>query len=354
MNVRDVSWLYFLHYVYNGKILAKDWKGDNRVGVKFEDSMRKFACVKFENDTYYSSPECEKIINEYFGAKTFEDAVKKRSDLKEYDIKGLRGYTISNIPYELYIRKHPKIDENFDRIKDRITKHFNSQCCDDKILSQLHKSRNIKEWNFKTAYNMFGGDFPETITIYRGIKRKYEPEYYDNKDKYTCWTTSRTQGERFAKYYFTGSYQFKPSLTKDPTLLISEISSKDIAIFIGGNESEVIMKGDVKIDKIEELKQEQLTESNSTIKDFDYKAVTKNEKGEPILYVVDYLIVKNDVEKIECKIKGYQYTDVDINGETKKGWIKINDFLHNNKTHLINKEDFKEGSGRRKIYDIMI
>lgn len=353
MNVRDVAWLYFLHYVYKGKMSAKDWKNDNRMGVKFEDSMRKFECVKFENDIYYSTPECVKIIDEVFGVDTFEEAVKKRKEFEEYDIK-VRGYTISNIPYDMFMKKHPKIDENFDRISDRITNHFNSQCCNDKILSQLHKTRNIKEWNFKTAYDMFGGEFPEIITIYRGIKRKYEPEYYDNKDKYTCWTTSRNQGERFAKYYFTGGYQFKPSLTKDPTLLIAKVPFDDIAIFIGGDENEVIMKGDVKIDKIEELKQEQLTESNSTIKDFDYKAVTNNDKGEAILYVVDYLIVKNDVEKIECKIKGYQYTDVDINGETKKGWVKVNDFLHNNRTHLINKEDFKEGSDRRKIYDIMI
>ncbi|NPV12817.1 MAG: hypothetical protein HPY57_13610 [Ignavibacteria bacterium] len=330
---------------------SKDWAKDKRMGVTFENAMRKFECVKFENGVYYSTPECEKIIDEYFGANTFEEAVIKCEDYTEYDIKGLYGYTISRTPYELYMKKHPKLEENFDRIRDIIVKHFNSQCCDDKILGQLHKSKNIKEWNFKTCYNMFG-KIPEKITIYRGIKNDFDPNYYENKDKYTCWTSNIEQGERFAKFYFTGGYQFKPSYTKNPTLLVAEVKPEDVAVFIGSDESEIIMKGDVELKDVVKLKQE-INESKSNIKSFDYQAVTKNEKGEPVLYVVDYIIVKNDVDKIECKIKGYQYTDIDIDGETKKGWIKVNDF-NSNRTHLIDKKDFKNGSDKRKIYDIMI
>jgi len=348
MDIRDVTWLYFLHYIYKGVMPLKNWKGDNRMGVKFEDSMRKFACVKFENYVYYSSPECEKMIDKYFGANTFEESVQKCSELKEYDTK---AYPLSRTPYELYMKKHPKLDENFDRIREIITNHFNSQRSDKKILSQLSKSRGLKEWNYKKCYEMFDGEIPETITIYRGLKDKYNPDY--SYQEFSCWTTDRKQGERFAKYYFTGGYQFEPDLATVSTLLIANVPIKDVAIFIGGNESEVIMKGKVKVDEIIDLKLD-VNEAKTNIKSFDYKAVTKNEKGEPILYVVDYLIIKNDIEKIECKIKGYQYTDINVNGENRKGWIKVNDFLQNNRTHLISKIDFKEGSDRKKIYDIMI
>lgn len=345
--IRDVTWLYFLHYVYNGKMPLSSWKGDNRMGVTFDNAMLKFPCVQLKDGVYYSSPNCEKIIDEYFGTKTFEESVEKCAELKEYNTK---SYPISKTPYDLYMRKHPKLDENFDRIRERIRKHYNSQRSDQRILSQLYKSRNLKEWNFKTCFDMFKGEIPELITIYRGIKNKYKPDYAEQE--FTCWTTNIKQGERFAKYYFTGGYQFKPDLASTSTLLIAKVPLKDISIFIGGSESEVIMKGKVKINEIIDLKQE-INETNSNIKSFDYQAVTKNENGEPILFVVDYLIIKNDVEKVECKIKGYQYTDIDLDGETKKGWIKINDFIQNNRTHLISKTDFKIGSDRRKIYDIM-
>jgi hypothetical protein len=93
--------------------------------------------------------------------------------------------------------------------------------------------------------------------------------------------------------------------------------------------------------------------SKSFIKSFDYEAVLKNAKGEPILYVVDYEIIKDDGEKVTCKIKGYQYTDIKVGEDVKKGWVKVNDFTADKRTHLLHKKDFVSGSAKKKIYDLI-
>jgi len=348
--IREVAWLYFLHHIYKGKMSAKSWDRDNRMGVNFAESMKTFNCVELKDGVYYSSPECEEIIDKYFKTKTFEESVILQKELEKYDKKGLYGYRISNIPYDMWTR-WSKLGDDFDRIKERIRVHYNSQVCNDRILEKLAKSRNIKKWNYKTAHDMFDGNIPETVTVYRGIKCDYDCDYNDGK--YTCWTTNRSQGERFAKYYFTGGYQFKPSLSKDPTLLIAEIPFKDIIVFIGGEESEVILENPVDVKKVEKLEQD-VNETKSNMKSFDYQAV-KYVKGEPVLYVVDYKIVKSDEDKIRCKIKGYKYEDIEVEeGKIKKGWVKVNDFTADNRTHLLDKKDFQEGEARRKIYDIII
>jgi len=91
----------------------------------------------------------------------------------------------------------------------------------------------------------------------------------------------------------------------------------------------------------------------SNIKSFDYEAIINNTKGEPILYVVDYKIIKDDGEKVTCKIKGYQYTNIQVDNKIKKGWVKVNDFTTNNRTHLLHKKDFISGTARKKVYDII-
>ncbi len=349
IDVRDVAWLYFLHYIYDGAMSDKTWGNDKRMGVSFKESMEKFNCIKFENGEYYSNKECEKIIDDYFGSKTFENSIKMEKDLKKYDI---RSYKISNIPYELYLNRNPKISDNFSRISDRIVDHFNSQVGNDKILNQLSKSRNIKEWNFKTSYQMFDGKIPEKIKIYRGIKHKYDPEFDDGV--FSCWTTDKNQGERFAKYHFTGQFQ-TPRLSKEPTLFVAEVDYTDIVIFIGGDESEIIMRNPVNIKEIIDLnKSDNLNETKSNMTNIEYLAVVNNTKYEPILYVTDFKIIKDDGDKLECKIKGYRYMDIKTDdGVVKKGWIEVDDF-ENNRTHKLNKNNFKSGTSRRKIYDIKI
>lgn len=260
ITVPDVAWLYFLHYLYKGTMKVNSWATDNRMdNITCQDALSKFDCVKIEDDNYISTKECEKIIDKYFGTKTFEEAVKSHKKLEKYDTGWRtyanvfdRKYPISGIAYELFIRfKNPNIDNAFDKIKEMIRIHFNSQRSLKNILEKISKMRQIDKWNYKTAYKMFDGDIPEKITIYRGLKNEYNPNY---KLEYSCWTTSRDQGERFAKYLFSGGQQFKPIYSDDPTMLVAEVNLDDISVFIGGHESEVIMKGDVKIKEIIKIK----------------------------------------------------------------------------------------------------
>ena len=53
ITVPDVAWLYFLHYVYHGKLKIESWATDNRMnGVSCQDALSKFDCVKIENNNY--------------------------------------------------------------------------------------------------------------------------------------------------------------------------------------------------------------------------------------------------------------------------------------------------------------
>ena len=249
ITVPDVSWLYFLHWVYGGKLPIKVWKNDKRMGVNCLDSLKKFDCVTITDDMILSSPECEKIIDEYFSAKTFEETLKLKKDLVKYDISGYSGYNISRIPRDLYLRKYPNVDKNFDRIKERIIYHYNSQISSEKIIKKLASSRDLKKWNLMKIYEIFN-EIPEKITIYRGLKDDYDPDDYHT---YSCWTTSRSQGERFAKYVFTGMFQ-GPILSNKQILLVAEININDALVVVGGDESEIIMKNPVEIKKIINLK----------------------------------------------------------------------------------------------------
>jgi len=97
-----------------------------------------------------------------------------------------------------------------------------------------------------------------------------------------------------------------------------------------------------------------ILETKSNMKSFEYQAIKYNTQKNPILYVVDYEIVKDDGERVECKIKGYQYTDIQIDEDNvRKGWVKVNDFTADKRTHILHKKDFKPGKARRKIYDII-
>ncbi|MCK9416129.1 hypothetical protein M0Q97_05675 [Candidatus Dojkabacteria bacterium] len=259
ITIPDVAWLYLLHYVYHGKLKIKSWATDNRMnGITCQDALSKFDCVKIEDQNYVSTDDCVKIIDNYFGSKNFKEAVNSQKKLEIYDEEYRnndvfnRKYPISEIGYKLFIRfKNPNIDNAFDKIQEMIRNHFNSQLSLKQILEKISKMRQIDKWNYKTAYDMFDGNIPEKITIYRGLKNEYDPNY---NLEYSCWTTSKDQGERFAKFLFSGGYQFKPKYSNNPTMLVSEVNFDDITVFIGGDESEVIMKGDVEIKEIIKVK----------------------------------------------------------------------------------------------------
>lgn len=251
ITIPDVAWLYFLHYIYGGELKKDSWKTDKRMGETCDVSLNKFDCVKIDSDFYRSTENCAKIIDEYFGAKTFKDAIRKQKDYQKYKREGLHGYSIDRIPYDLFLKKNPNIDKAFDTIRDRIVDHFNSQICSSRIAEKLSKSRRINEWNFKNYYEEFPEE-PETFKLYRGVKGEYDPQR--NKTGYSCWTTRKDEAERFAKHYFSGGMQFSPSYTKNPHVLETELTLDDVVVFIGGDEHEVILKNPVDITNVEKIK----------------------------------------------------------------------------------------------------
>lgn len=251
ITIPDVAWLYFLHYVYGGKLNVDSWKNDKRMGEICDVSLNKFDCVKIDNEFYRSSDDCVKIINKYFGAKTFKDAVRKQKEFEEYKSENNYHYSIDKIPYNLFLKKNPNIEKAFDRISDRIVDHFNSQRCLSPIAEKLSKSRRIKEWNFEAYWREFP-DEPETFKLYRGVKGEYESKR--NETGYSCWTTNKKESERFAKHYFSGGMQFSPTYTKNPHVLETELSLDDVAVFVSGDEHEVILKNPVNITNIEKIK----------------------------------------------------------------------------------------------------
>lgn len=253
INVYDAAWLYLIYYIYDNKYFKVDsWKNDKRMGgeTTCEESLSKFDIVS-EKDGIYIITDIEKakeIIDHYFGSKTFKGALLKGDTLKEYDYEDkYYGYRVSKIPYDLFMRKHPNLQEDFDKIDNMFVIHYNSQRCSDHIAEKLSKSRNIKYYNLLGLHTDFP-NIPDKIKVYRGIKNKYDVSY--NKKGYSCWTHNKKQGERFAKYIFTGNMQFEPMYSKSPYLLEAEIDVKDIAVFIGGSEGEVILKNPVNITKI--------------------------------------------------------------------------------------------------------
>lgn len=249
----DVAWLFFLVYPYKGKMSINDWKKDKRMnGQNCDESFRKFNCVKITDVSYLATDDCNKIIDEYFGAKTFEEAVRKSEDFHVIKTNNIwnNNYPINNMPLELYLKKNQNIDKAFDLIRSRIILHYNSQISDNRLLTQLANSRRIKEFNFMKWFN---SGLPENFTVYRGIKSEYNKKY-ENYLKYTCWTTSLKEAERFAKYEFTGYRQFDPIYAKQQNILVADINVSDVKVFIGGDEKEIILQEPVKIKEIIKLK----------------------------------------------------------------------------------------------------
>ena len=115
ISVSDVAWLYFLYYTYGGTLSKKDWSPDRRMpGTTCDESLSKFECVEQDDNSYKSTEACLVIINEYFGAKNFEEAKKKQATFEEYKKVDVMGYPIDKIPYELFMKKNPNISKDFD------------------------------------------------------------------------------------------------------------------------------------------------------------------------------------------------------------------------------------------------
>lgn len=246
ITIYDVAWLYLLCFPpYSGRFKVDSWKNDIRMDMitTCSESLSKFSGVTIVDGYYTSNDDCIKIVEEWFGGKKLIDYLIKSTEVEKFNKSiPMYSYPISSIPLSIYLKNNPSVDKSIDLISDRIRIHYNSQVCNDRIIKTILKSRNLDKFNLIKFHKSFP-NFPKSIKIYRGLKNKPKDSY--NSREYSCWTYSKPQAERFAKFKFTGGMQFEPIYSDDPYILETEINIDDIAIFIGGEESEIIVKNPV-------------------------------------------------------------------------------------------------------------
>lgn len=252
VDILDAGWLYFLHTLYPTGMTKKSWGKDIRMnGRNFEVSMSKFDCVDFDGETYIVSDwdKAKSILDHYFGM-SFEEAVRNIDYDYETKVPNAHRhndkYNISKIPYDYYLRHNEEVDNDFDELQDLFVAHWNSQTVSDTIIKKFLKVKNLYKWNYKNFIEEFP-DEPKEIKIYRGIKSDYDEKF---KKKYSAWTTNLITAQRFANYHFTGGQQFEPIYSVKRTILETTVKFEDILIYIGGSESEVILRNPVKNAKI--------------------------------------------------------------------------------------------------------
>ena len=88
----------------------------------------------------------------------------------------------------------------------------------------------------------------------------------------------------------------------------------------------------------------------------DYKIFVEDVKGDPSTLITDFDIVKSENSKVEIRAKGYTRLFLTgygwaSGGSKKKGWVAFDD-AKDNKTRVIWKKCFVNGSKRIKVYEI--
>lgn len=256
LTVPEMAWLYFLSYSYGDRGLEYDgWKNDKRMNnVKCEDAMQK--CVNlgyatFENKIWKHTDLGKKKVDEFFYTKDLIQSLKRQKEFEKYDNKSediyKRGYTISHIPYEIWLWKNPAVEKSFERMSDLFTTWWN-KVYHAKTAEAMFRNRHIKFYNAKQLFRYFDGEVPSIIKLYRGITSDYRDDV--RSDGYSSWTLSYDQAERFASYHFTGGMQFTPNYSTKSIILEKDVTLDTEMVVISGDEAEVILKNPVKDVKV--------------------------------------------------------------------------------------------------------
>jgi len=83
--------------------------------------------------------------------------------------------------------------------------------------------------------------------------------------------------------------------------------------------------------------------------DIEYKAIVNDIKGNPMLYVTELSLVKDDGNEVECKIKGYRRMIKTIGENRIKAWFYVDDF-EKDRTTTLQKNNFRDGEVRKKVF----
>jgi len=259
IKVRDAAWLYFLAYIYGGKLSIKSWKNDKRMGVNADEAFKNFERtgeVIITEDQYLSTNDAFDTIHKFFATKSLKEAFDKAIELESYKVKdSLYDYPVNKIPIDLYIKSNDKIDSAIEEWHDYFFVTWWNTNGSDSVINKWIKRvgsdivDKVNEYHLRNYF--YPNQLPEEITLYRGIKKDFDPKH---KKKYTSWTISEEQGKRFAKYHFSQGYTSRPTESDKQVLLETKVKLEDIVVFVGGEEHEVILKEPVEIDKIRKLK----------------------------------------------------------------------------------------------------
>lgn len=257
--IREIAWLYFLHIVYNGELSIKSWCKDNRMGVNCHDTMiklEKIGLVVIEKEIYKSDKKAFNEIMKYFGSNTLEESFNKSIELLHYkkDDNDYKGYSINEIPIDLWFKINENESDVIDNYREIFFTSWWNNNGNDIIIKRWLKNNSLKDRELINEYNIrsyyYPKKMPEYLTLYRGLKNEYKDNH---TKKYTSWTLDLEQGKRFAKYHFSKGYTSTPNESEIQILLETKVKIKDIIVFIGGEEHEVVLKEPVKINKITKL-----------------------------------------------------------------------------------------------------
>jgi hypothetical protein len=141
------------------------WKNDKRMkGTVCEIALQK--CVNlgyatFENKIWKHTDIGKKVVDNLFYKKDLIDALKHKKEFVKYD----GNYTISDIPYVIWINKYPSVEKSFQKINDLFTTWWN-KVYHEKTAELMFKNKHIKLHNIKKLYDFFKGEVPQTIKLY--------------------------------------------------------------------------------------------------------------------------------------------------------------------------------------------
>ena len=254
--IRDMAWLYFLVFIYDGKLEKKSWATDNRMGAILDDSMKRFeeqGLVEIDDEAYHSNKDAMRLVVKTFYKDKMEDAFTLSAELVPYDGDDLKGYNISGIPLELWI-KFSNYVEDFDDWRDDFFVPWWNTHGEDRVLKRYIKNNKdflsvINEYHLRRYY--FPNELPAKITLYRGIKNEYDIKHSKG---YTSWTLNEDQAKRFATYHFTTGYSVRGIESNKQTILEAEVNLDEIVMFVGGEEHEVILKEPIEVKMIRKIK----------------------------------------------------------------------------------------------------
>lgn len=242
-----MAWLYFLCYVYHGELYKKSWQNDTRMGVSASEAfvtLKEY--LEDSGEKWLATHKAYQKVKEYFLRDTLQDTIEL-----SYNFIPTKNYRINQIPLELWFK--------INNIKYSADTSYwwnkPGPGAIKKIVSELGGVKNLKYFNIWNAYHQYYPEkIPKILILYRGLKSEYSVEF---KQQYTSWSISEKEAERFSKYHFIQHSFGTPVESNIQTILKTQLPFDKIFMFLGGQETEVILKEPIEnIEIIKTIKKE--------------------------------------------------------------------------------------------------